>query len=84
MSFAAMFRHKKNAKSLPIETFFFEYRLFLYYCLCSKLNYASTHVFLMLFCADFLVVAASIVVLTAGSNGQVFATSAIRFVFVNS
>ena len=40
----------------------------LYYCLIT-----------MMFVSDFSVVAASIVVFTIGSEGQVFATSAIRY-----
>lgn len=42
----------------------------------SKLNFLP--VFLYLSLADLIVVIASIIVLGVGSNGQVFATSAIR------
>jgi len=35
-------------------------------------------------CTDFIVVGASMVVLSIGSNGQIFATSAIRQVIISS
>ena len=45
--------------------------------ICQKV----TKTFSLCLISDFLVVVASIVVLSVGSNGQVFATSAIRWVF---